>query len=69
MNAKDALTVEQVYQLDADEIHLRAGKSDYWGEVESFWEKNKTRLNIGLSENQKAWLNKIAQDLEKELAR
>lgn len=55
--------VKDAFDIDIDLVHEKAGNSNYWKDVENFFEKVADKLCIDLSENQLRWLTKIEKGL------
>lgn len=63
MKSGQLITVEEAYEIDEDELHIRADDSDYWRKAEKFYLENKHRPAIRLTVDQKIWIEKIEDQL------
>lgn len=53
--------VSKFYQIDEDELHIKAQESEYWESCERFYLSVKDKNIKDVSEKQIAWLEKIVE--------
>ena len=58
--------VRDVYNIDDDELYLKAEEGEFWKASCKFWVSVKDRKDFILSEKQKTWLKKIERSLNEE---
>jgi len=63
---KDTRTVEEVFQLDEDHLHIMTDQGSYWEKCQEFYEEIKGEVYEDLSNKQKNWLKKIKRALDED---
>lgn len=57
--------VSDVYEIDGDELTIKAEGNEYWNSVLKFWSDIKDESIERLSPRQQIWLDKIVEGLQK----
>lgn len=61
----DNAIVKEAFEIDLDELTLKAEDSDYWSSCLKFYDQVKDKTLMEISKKQYDWLCKIQESLEK----